>query len=143
MANLLAMTSIVGMDAPLIGLRLAELRKDAKLSRSRLSWLTVREGSEGVPEATIRRIETHPGVVPGVAIIESLARALGVPPESFYEYPIAKARAAEASAACQEIEAVTLDEQEQDLEALAARASANGAAGAAGRRGARRAAPRR
>ena len=142
MANLLAMTSIVGMDAPLIGLRLAELRKDAKLSRSRLSWLTVREGSEGVPEATIRRIETQRGVVPGAWIIDALAKALGVPPESFYEYPIAKARAGEANAVCEEIEAEALAEQERDLEALAARESANGAAGVRGTRGARRAARR-
>lgn len=131
------------MDAPLIAQRLADLRQERKLSRLRLSWLTVREGFAGVPEGTIRYIETHPGAIPGKIIIEALAKALGVAPDSFYEYPIAKARAGEATVVCEEMEDEAMDEQEQDLEALAAQERAPAATGAGRKRGGGRAGPRR
>jgi transcriptional regulator with XRE-family HTH domain len=69
-----------------------ELGLKRPLSRSKLSRMTVREGFEGIAEKTIEAIESAPGRVPEAGIIEELARALGVEPESFYEYPIALAR---------------------------------------------------
>jgi transcriptional regulator with XRE-family HTH domain len=79
------------MDA-LIATRLRELRSKKGLSRSQLSLLTVRDGYAGVPESTIKAIETKPGRVPEAPILEALARALGEKPEVFYEFPIAAAR---------------------------------------------------
>lgn len=76
----------------LIADALRQLRKEQGLSRSRLSRLTVRAGDEGVGEKTIQALETFPGRVPQVEIVEALAAALGVAPERFYEYPIALAR---------------------------------------------------
>lgn len=71
---------------------LRELREERGLSRSRLSRLTVGPGNEGVGEKTIQALETFPGRVPQAEIVEALAAALEVPPETFYEYPIALAR---------------------------------------------------
>lgn len=71
---------------------LRELRSERGLSRSKLSRRTVLPGQEGVPEATIEKIEVTPGRVPDAEIIEAIARALEVKPDLFYEYPIAVAR---------------------------------------------------
>jgi transcriptional regulator with XRE-family HTH domain len=71
---------------------LRQLREERGLSRSRLSRLTVRPGSEGVGEKTIQALESVPGRVPQAEIVEALAAALEVAPEVFYEYPIALAR---------------------------------------------------
>lgn len=71
---------------------LRSLRAERDLSRSRLSRLTVREGYEGVGEKTIEALETYPGRIPEATIIEALAHALDVTPETFYEWPIAVAR---------------------------------------------------
>jgi transcriptional regulator with XRE-family HTH domain len=85
-------------DPELIGPALARLRGERTdengkpWSRSVLSRKTVRPGFAGISEATIKAIETEAGRVPKAHIIEALAAALGVPPETFYEYPIAAAR---------------------------------------------------
>ena len=71
---------------------LRALREGAGLSRSRLSRLTVGPGDAGVGEKTIQALETYPGRIPEADIIETLARALGVEPGHFYEYPVALAR---------------------------------------------------
>lgn len=93
------MGSMVGAMPDLIAERLTALREERdKMSRSKLSRMTVREGYAGVPEATIKAIESEPGRVPEARIIEALADALGVSPESFYEYPIAVARAEKQTA---------------------------------------------
>jgi transcriptional regulator with XRE-family HTH domain len=81
------------MDAALIASHLPQLREQQKLSLSQLSRRTVKEGFAGVPEGTIKAIERNPGRVPEARILEALAAALGKPPEVFYEYPIALARA--------------------------------------------------
>jgi transcriptional regulator with XRE-family HTH domain len=80
------------MGPPLIYDELRRIRQDRGLSRSQLSRLTVGPGYSGVPEKTIQALETYPGRVPDADIIEALASALGVPPEHFYEWPIAAAR---------------------------------------------------
>lgn len=71
---------------------LRELREERGLSRSQLSRLTVKEGYEGVPEATIRALEEKPGRVPAADTLQALASALGVDPGVFYEWPIALAK---------------------------------------------------
>lgn len=68
------------------------LREQRKLSRSRLSRMTVQPGNAGIGEKTIQALEDNPGRVPEARIIEAIANALGVPPEHFYEWPIAVAR---------------------------------------------------
>ncbi len=77
---------------------LRRLREEAGLSRSQLSRATVREGYAGVPESTIEALETKAGRVPDASTIEALSEALGVDPDVFYEYPIAQARRATATA---------------------------------------------
>lgn len=73
---------------------LRDLRVQRDLSRSQLSWLTVRQGKQAVGEKTIQALETAAGRVPEADIIEALAQALEVEPAAFYEYPIAVARRA-------------------------------------------------
>jgi len=53
---------------------------------------TARVGDTGVGEKTIQAIEANRGRVPEAWIIESIAAALDIAPEDFYEYPIAVAR---------------------------------------------------
>lgn len=78
--------------AKLIRDALRELREQRRLSRSQLSRQTVAVGDPGVSESTIEALETKAGRVPDASTLESLARTLGVEPETFYEYPIAVAR---------------------------------------------------
>lgn len=72
--------------------RLRALRAERGLSRSDLSFATVRLGYAGVPEPTIEALETKPGRIPDAEIIEALAAALEIDPDEFYEYPVAVAR---------------------------------------------------
>lgn len=77
----------------LIADALRELRVErGNMSRSTLSRRTVTVGYEGVPEGTIKALETIPGRLPSADILEALADALGVEPTTFYEYPVALAR---------------------------------------------------
>jgi transcriptional regulator with XRE-family HTH domain len=80
--------------AKLIREALRELRAQRNLSRSQLSRQTVAVGDPGVSESTIEALETKAGRVPDASTLESLARTLGVEPDTFYEYPIAVARRA-------------------------------------------------
>lgn len=68
------------------------LREERGLSRSDLSFATVRLGFAGVPEPTIEALEIKPGRVPDADTLEAIAAALEVQPDAFYEYPIAVAR---------------------------------------------------
>lgn len=78
---------------------LRSMREERQWSRSQLSRQTIRQGQEGVGEKTIQSIEENPGRVPEARLIEDLAAAFGVPPETFYEYPIAFRRRATREAA--------------------------------------------
>lgn len=64
------------------------------MSRWDLSRATVKLGYEGVPVDTIIAYETRPGQVPSADVLEMLAKALGVEPDVFYEYPLAVAKRA-------------------------------------------------
>jgi hypothetical protein len=74
----------------LLAIKLRKLRGDT--SRSELSRRTASPGGRYVPEKTIQALEENAGRVPEAEIIEALALALKVPPEDFYEWPIALAR---------------------------------------------------
>lgn len=75
------------------------------MSRRDLSHRTVRLGYEGVGESTIESLETVAGRLPKAHTLEALAAALDVPPETFYEYPIAAAqRDAKSGARADEID---------------------------------------
>lgn len=60
------------------------------ISRQTLSNRTTEFG-HNVPVATIAKYETQPGLVPPADVLEVLAKALGLKPEQFYEYPVAVA----------------------------------------------------
>lgn len=79
--------------AELIGAMMRRLRDERGWTRSDLSFRTVRVGYAGMPEPSIEALETRLGTVPAAETIEALAAAFELPPETFYEYPIAVARA--------------------------------------------------
>lgn len=81
-------------DPELIARKLRRLR--GNMSLKQLSGRTAEIGYH-VGERTIQLLETRPGRIPDLAILEALAEALGVPPEEFHEWPIAKARAEAAA----------------------------------------------
>lgn len=72
---------------------LPRLRKKQGLSQNDLSHLTATQGA-GVPVSTIQSYEKRANVgrVPEAEILEAFARALGVEPAMFYEWPLAEAR---------------------------------------------------
>lgn len=87
------MGTVSGDHPRLLADALRDLRAErGNISRSKLSRLTVATGYEGVPEGTIKALETIPGRVPSAEILEALATALEVKPTTFYEYPLALAR---------------------------------------------------
>jgi transcriptional regulator with XRE-family HTH domain len=73
---------------------LPALRKEAGLTQSDLSFETANGGGPRVPTSTIHSYEQRNGIgrIPDAEILESLARALSVQPDVFYEWPIAQAR---------------------------------------------------
>jgi transcriptional regulator with XRE-family HTH domain len=73
----------------LIRQTLRQLRDSRGMTRRELSWATVKLGYAGVPESSIEAWETRLGMIPSADAIEAMAAALSVPPDTFYEYPIA------------------------------------------------------
>jgi transcriptional regulator with XRE-family HTH domain len=75
------------------GVRLRRLREESGLSRSQLSrkTATVNEGV-GLPEITIKVLETDLKRQPELNTIEILAQALAIPPETFPQYKLAVIR---------------------------------------------------
>jgi transcriptional regulator with XRE-family HTH domain len=73
---------------------LPELRDQKGLSQEALAYRTGDPSSGGISVGSIRQYEKRgrAGVVPEVEILEALAEALEVNVETFYEYPLAKAR---------------------------------------------------
>jgi transcriptional regulator with XRE-family HTH domain len=69
---------------------LRRLRAERELSRSQLSRQTVEIDGRGLPEITIKDLETNPRQ-PRIETVELLAAALDVPPETFPEYRLALA----------------------------------------------------
>ena len=72
--------------------RLRRLREKAGLSRSQLSRKTATMGGGGLPEITIKVLETDHGRQPVTNTVEILAAALEVTPEEFPEYMLAQTR---------------------------------------------------
>jgi transcriptional regulator with XRE-family HTH domain len=72
---------------------LPRLRAKSNLTVPELSEIT-RDNGERVPANTIAQYElkSRAGLVPKAYTLRALARALGVKPEDFYEYPIAVAQ---------------------------------------------------
>jgi transcriptional regulator with XRE-family HTH domain len=95
----------------LLAAALKRLREDRGLSRSQLSRLTVRVGYEGVPEITIKSLESTPGRMPDAETLRELAMALGVEPSTFYEWPILEAREATKKARGSKTELRTAQER--------------------------------
>lgn len=86
-------------DPELFGPLLRRLREERRWSVPDLSARTVDaargvEGGRHLSERQIRKLEGEAGRVPELATIQVLARAFGVALTTFYEYPIARARAA-------------------------------------------------
>jgi transcriptional regulator with XRE-family HTH domain len=80
-------------DADVFSDRLRHLRKEvAGLSRSQLSRKTTAVNGRGLPEITIKVLETDRTRQPEINTIEVLAAALEVEPETFPEYRLALAR---------------------------------------------------
>lgn len=80
---------------------LPRLREERGLSVAELSRITTRNAvadnaSAEVPQKSIEALESQArvGQVPKARYIRALAKGLGVPPETFYEYPIAEAQEA-------------------------------------------------
>lgn len=73
---------------------LPRLRKERGMSQNDLSHRTAREGV-GVSVATIQSYEKASGMgtMPKAHILEAIAAALDVPPDVFYEWPIARTQA--------------------------------------------------
>lgn len=83
-------TTCIRRVPKLIAELLPELRDG--MSRDRLVREMARAGYDVSPGA-IKAIETQAGRVPQARIMEGIAVVLGVPPDTFYEWPIAAARA--------------------------------------------------
>lgn len=77
----------------LISDKVRQLREARGWSRAELSHVISQRTGQRVPVDTIEAIESNPGRVPKLEIIEALAVGLDVRPEDFYEWPIAAARA--------------------------------------------------
>lgn len=72
--------------------KLRRLRLERELTPDVLSAKTLVGDKLGVTPQGIKQAENAAGRVPDADTIEALAGALGVVPESFYEWPIAVAR---------------------------------------------------
>lgn len=82
--------------AKLIYELLPELRKKRDLTVPELSRITIRNGGTEVPQKSIEALESksRAGQIPKAHTLVALAKALDVPPDRFYEWPIAEAQAA-------------------------------------------------
>ena len=74
-----------------LSVRLRALRDQRGYSRSQLSRLTMAIDGKGLPEITIKDLETNPRQ-PHLETLELLSEALEVRPETFPEYRLALAR---------------------------------------------------